>query len=528
MLAILPLLLCLHPEVTMTTIRQFNRIALAMLAMTGRVTMLGISRWTADGGSYRTVQRFFTTVIPWASLFWLFFRTHLFHQDDVYLLAGDETVVTKAGKHTYGLDRFFASLYDKRVPALAFFTLSLISTTQRRSFPIAVKQIVRTAEEKAAMQAKAAAKAPPKRKPGRPKGSSSKAKSSVELSAELTRIQTLLLQLLARIGTLIPLTYLVLDGHFGNNAALVMAQHCKLQLISKLRCDSCLYLPYDGPYAGRGPRRIYGDKLDPRAIPERYLRQSALADGLETRTYQLELRHKSVAVPLNVVILLKTNLKTQAQAHVILFSSDLMLSWDKLLDYYCLRFQLEIVFTQMTKGGVFPRRTGWQDVADLDLAVGDDDTINEQFDQLSALGEREVFQGRVDALAEGADSFRQFGHIDLALRLGIQLAQLLGQTVVGLLHLLSFTLEFVPPNNLGQIRIQQPRLLAIKLGKRILDGLPAGLERLRQPFAHLRAFQFVRDQGRLGQRLAEVVPDQFIQGGRRNVAGGTALARGRS
>jgi len=47
----------------MTTIRQFSRIALGMLTMTGRVTMLGISRWTADGGSYRTVQRFFTTLI---------------------------------------------------------------------------------------------------------------------------------------------------------------------------------------------------------------------------------------------------------------------------------------------------------------------------------------------------------------------------------------------------------------------------------------------------------------------------------
>ena len=34
----------------MTTIRQFNRITMAMLAMTGRVTMLGISRWTGDGG----------------------------------------------------------------------------------------------------------------------------------------------------------------------------------------------------------------------------------------------------------------------------------------------------------------------------------------------------------------------------------------------------------------------------------------------------------------------------------------------
>jgi putative transposase len=344
MLAILPLLFCLQSEVTMTTIRQFNTIALALLAMTGRVTMLGISRWTGAGGSYRTVQRFFASVIPWASLFWLFFRTHLFQADDVYLLGGDETVVTKAGKHTYGLDRFFASLYGRSVPGLAFFTLSLISTTHRRSFPLALEQIVRTAEEKAAMQAKAAAPPRPKRKPGRPKGSSTKAKASVELSAELTRIQALLLQLLARIGALTKLTYLVLDGHFGNNAALQMAQHCKLQLISKLRSDSCLYLPYDGPYAGRGPRRIYGDKLEPRAIPERYLCQTSLADGIETRTYQVEARHKSFAQPLNVVILLKTNLKTQAQAHVILFSSDLVLSWDKLLDYYCLRFQLEFNF----------------------------------------------------------------------------------------------------------------------------------------------------------------------------------------
>jgi putative transposase len=332
----------------MTTIRQFSHIALAMLAMTGRVTMLGISRWTGPGGSYRTVQRFFATVIPWASLFWLFFRTHLFQKDDVYLLGGDETVVTKAGKHTHGLDRFFASLYGKCVPGVAFFTLSLISTTQRRSFPLAVEHIVRTAEEKAALRPKTAAtpkaQAAPKRKVGRPKGSSTKAKATVELSPELTRIQTLILQLLDRIGALLPLTYLVLDGHFGNNAALVMAQQCKLHLISKLRCDSALYLPYDGPYAGRGPRRIYGDKLDPRAIPERYLRHTSVADGIETRTYQVEARHKSIAVPLNVVVILKTNLKSQAQAHIILFSSDLLVSWDKLIDYYCLRFQLEFNF----------------------------------------------------------------------------------------------------------------------------------------------------------------------------------------
>src|SRR5947207_11314129 len=150
MVAILPFLLCLQREVTMTTVRQFNRIALAMLAMTGRVTMLGISRWTGDGGSYRTVQRFFATVLPWASLFWLFFRTHLFQRDEIYLLGGDETVVTKAGKQTHGLDRFFASLYGKSVPGLAFFTLSLISTQQPRSLPTQIEQVPRTPDADAA------------------------------------------------------------------------------------------------------------------------------------------------------------------------------------------------------------------------------------------------------------------------------------------------------------------------------------------------------------------------------------------
>jgi putative transposase len=43
-------------------------------------------------------------------------------------------------------------------------------------------------------------------------------------------------------------------------------------------------------------------------------------------------------------VIVKTNLKTRAQAHIILFSSDLALSFDKLIDYYCLRFQLEFNF----------------------------------------------------------------------------------------------------------------------------------------------------------------------------------------
>ena len=318
----------------MTTICQFSRIALALLAMTGRVTMRGIVRWTGAGGSYRTVQRGFVSTLPWAALVWVFFRTHLFHPDEVYLLGGDATVVTKADKHTHGRDRFFAGLSGKPVPGLAFFTRSLIGTTQRRSFPIHIEQVVRTPEEKAATRAKRTVKAAvtPKRKPGRPKGSGTKAKTSVELTPELGRIQTMIRALQVRVGTLFPLTYLVLDGHVGNNTALQMAQQCHLALIAKLRADSAVYLPDSGPYAGRGPRRLYGDKLNPRAIPERFLCQTSVAKGIETRTYQLEARHKTMAQALNLVVIVKTNLHTQAQAHVLRCSRDRALPWATLID----------------------------------------------------------------------------------------------------------------------------------------------------------------------------------------------------
>ena len=211
-MAIVALLQCLQPAVPKTTLRQFNRIVAALLVMTGRVTMLGISRWAGQGGSYRTVQRFVSQALPWAMLFWLFFRQHVYRSDEVYLLVGDEVVATKAGKHTHGLDRFFASLYGKPVPGLAFFTLSLVSTQQRRSFPIRVEQVVRSDAEKAASKAKADAKkqAPSaaKRRPGRPKGSKNTPKAEVALTPELLRIASMLEALWQLIAGMVSLTYL--------------------------------------------------------------------------------------------------------------------------------------------------------------------------------------------------------------------------------------------------------------------------------------------------------------------------------
>ena len=339
---------CLQPSVPSTSLHQLSRIALALLVMTGRVTMLGISRWAGPGGSYRTVQRFFSAVIPWAILFWVFFRQHVYCPGDVYLAVGDEVIVTKAGKQTHGLDRFFASLYGKPVPGLAFFTLSLVSVQARRSFPIRVEQVVRSDAEKAASKAKAAAKkrkAPcAKRRPGRPKGSKNTPQADVTFTPELLRITSWLDALLQLIAGIVSLTYLVLDGHFGNHTALQMARQSNLHLISKLRYDAALYFPYTGSYAGRGPRRKYGSKVDYAHLPGAYLKATTVEGHMQTRLYQMQLLHKEFVHPLNVVIIAKTNLRTQARAHVVLFSSDLDLAYTSLVDYYGLRFQIEFNF----------------------------------------------------------------------------------------------------------------------------------------------------------------------------------------
>jgi putative transposase len=338
MMDMLALFQCLRPHGSTTTHRRLSRITLALLVMTGRITMLGISRWAGKGGSYRTVQRLFSTVLPWAMLFWVFFRQHVHCPTDVYFVAGDEVIVTKAGKHTHGLDRFFSSLYGKPVPGLAFFTLSLVSVQKRRSFPMRVEQVVRRDAEKAASKAKAAA-APPKaarttHRPGRPKGRKNTPKAAATLTPELVRIKAMLTALLHLIAPVLSVTYLVLDGHFGNHNALQMARQCGLHLISKLRCDAALYLPYTGLYAGRGPRRKYGPKVAYDHLPGPYLKETTVAGHIETRLYQIPVLHKEFAQPLNVVIIAKTNLRTQARAHVILFSSDLDLAYMPLVDYY--------------------------------------------------------------------------------------------------------------------------------------------------------------------------------------------------
>ena len=182
---IMVLLACVSQYIEPTPFRQLGRVIEAMLSMSGRVTMRGLSRWCGKGGSYRTIQRFFNTSVNWCHLQWLLIRHHLLDAEDVVLMSGDHVVVTKAGKTTYGLDRFFSSLYGKAVPGLCFLSLSLLSVKRRTSYPVVTEQVAKAGP--------AAAPAQPTKQAGgqrgRPKGSKNRNRREVELSPSLRFIQ---------------------------------------------------------------------------------------------------------------------------------------------------------------------------------------------------------------------------------------------------------------------------------------------------------------------------------------------------
>ena len=288
---ILPLLACCTPLVPALTVRHLALITHAVLSMSGRITMLGISRWTDKGGSYRTVQRFFATVVPWTPLLVKFFVTHLFHPEREYILAGDETVVSKAGTQTFGVDRLFSGLKGKVIQGLGIFVFSLVDITERSAYPLAVKQMARSEEEKKALQERKKRRLKKPRKGsvpalGRPKGSRQRDKNELKLSPELLRISELLICLLKLLKPFVQVKYLALDGHFGHHQAVLMAREHDLHIISKMRRDTALYEKYAGAYGGRGARKKYGQRLKYDLLPPQYLKRSEQEKEIITNYYQ--------------------------------------------------------------------------------------------------------------------------------------------------------------------------------------------------------------------------------------------------
>ncbi len=296
---IITLLSCLLPIIEKKEHNQLQIVVQALLSMRGRITMLGVSRWSEKGGSYRTITRFFNSKINWEKVNWKFIKTHLIDKSSVYLIGGDEVVVSKDGKHSYGLDRFYSSLQNQVIRSLAFLNLSLISVKDRKAYPLINKQIIKESKEGCIKDksSKKSKKKKQKGKIGRPKGSANKDKKEVELSPYLKFVKSTLKEALELIDKHIVLVYFVFDGAFGNNYALQMVKQCGLDLISKLQKNSALAFPDEEKYSGKGAPKKYGDAIDYDKLPEKYLKSDTTDEdkNIQTKIYQMQMLHRKFA-----------------------------------------------------------------------------------------------------------------------------------------------------------------------------------------------------------------------------------------
>lgn len=344
-LDIIETLAVLSSQFSATNLRTFASIVESILSVSGSVTTLSVSRMSEV--SYRTVQRFYALKsLDWLTIRLLLFRAFVYDPTHQYLLVGDETVEDKAGSHTYGVSRFYSSLYKQAINSVSFLAFSLLDVSTHRSSLIGCGQLIKDSATKPVVEK---ATPSPKRAKGRPKGSKNKPKAESS-SLSYQSLKSLLLLLQTQLRRLLPdlkCFHLVLDGFYGHQAYLLLALEHKLQIVSKFKSTAHLQLPFEGSYAGVGRPKTKGKKVNPEKIPQLYWKQTQQEKNspLLTHLYQLQAyTPKMSGQLLNVVILVHINTTTRKQATTILFTNDLTLTAQQIIHYYSLRFQIEFDF----------------------------------------------------------------------------------------------------------------------------------------------------------------------------------------
>ena len=293
--------------------------------------MLSISRWSEEY-SYKSIERFFDKKIDWLSLKWHLIKKVI---GEEVILVADETTVSKAGKCTYGVGYFYSGLQGRAINSIQFLSFSIIDVKSRRAYPFFTKQLKK--------KKKKIVENIPKRKVGRPKGSKNKNSSKFRLEG-LFRVVSWYLKIIRKMLNLPQLRYFVYDGAFGNNAGIQATQKADLHLISKLKKNSSLYFKFIGEQKERGRKRKYGALLEYQNMDKKYLKRTSIDKNIETKIYQFEALHKTINDPINVILIFRTNLSTKKTSHILLFSTDLKQGYEKIIDYYSLRFQIEFTF----------------------------------------------------------------------------------------------------------------------------------------------------------------------------------------
>ena len=222
-------------------------------------------------------------------------------------LVMDASFVSKSGKATYGLDRFWNGSHSRAEKGLEISALAWLDLTDNCAYCLSAEQT--PAADKTT-------------------------------DAEATRIDVYLDQL-ARVVSeqhLSHLRYVITDGYYSKQKFLRGVRALGLEQIGKLRLDANLRYLYQGPKRpGPGRPKTYNGKVHWDDL-SRFAKVETDDDDIVL--YHQVLNHVQFQCNLRVVLVVDTKHNRKA----VLFSTDLHLDALTIYRYYKARFQIEFLF----------------------------------------------------------------------------------------------------------------------------------------------------------------------------------------
>ena len=290
--------------------RQFlTELFQAVFALRGRANFTNLARFSPI--SEQTFRRNFSKPFDWIRFNWILISVVFADKENVFIVAADCTFLPKSGSETYGLDRFWSGTANRTKRGLEASVVALIHPGSGRSFTLG------------------AAQTPPGLSTGTNEaGDTRMGFYTRQLSDSLKRLPDEKVH------------YVVGDGYYAKTRVFKSTEQEGSHLITKLRSDANLRYLYEGPQkSGRGAPRLYDGKVDFENL-DRFEHVGCLEDASHVEVYTKKLNSPHFRRNLRVALLVDR----EAESYVVLASSDPTLDAMKLVKYYRLRFQIELIF----------------------------------------------------------------------------------------------------------------------------------------------------------------------------------------
>lgn len=260
----------------------------------------------------------------------------------------DCSFIPKSGKATYGLDWFYNGSQSRTQKGLEISVIAVIDVEAHRGYSLSVQQTPthlakRQVKTKVQNQHQLITGAMIEQtqqmleqlphKGAQPEGG--------KAAVEPTRMDDYLQHLKDSYAYLpTRLKYWVVDGFYSKKKFVDGVVGLNLQVISKLRSDADMRYLYTGVQKPRGAKRKYDGKVQLRDL-SRLTHVRQLEPDLDL--YTLVVWHVSLKRTIRIAAVVDTR-KVGKTGVALLFSTDIELDAERILQYYKARFQIEFIF----------------------------------------------------------------------------------------------------------------------------------------------------------------------------------------